>query len=241
MKAALIGYGSMGRLVYEELGSECVVVIAPNGPDCMNNLFEYEKPIDIIIDFSVPANLNMICEYATAHKTPVVIATTGFSAEQKEQIKALSKVVPVLKSTNFSIGSILMNKFIKEVTPLLCDDFDIEVLEKNQSKKDNRSYYMTEGIVDLIEEETNLKPKYDREANASRSGSEIGVHLIKGGSMQPTHEVLYCGENEILSISHTELSPNQFAKGAYNASEWLLTKEAGLYSMEEYIKDKLNK
>ena len=51
MRAALIGYGTMGRLVYEELGSECAVVIAPNGPDCMNNLFEYEKPIDIIIDF----------------------------------------------------------------------------------------------------------------------------------------------------------------------------------------------
>ena len=83
MRAALIGYGTMGRLVYEELGSECAVVIAPNGPDCMNNLFEYEKPIDIIIDFSVPANLNMICEYATNHKTPVVIATTGFNSEQK--------------------------------------------------------------------------------------------------------------------------------------------------------------
>ena len=56
MRAALIGYGTMGRLVYEELGSECAVVIAPNGPDCMNNLFEYEKPIDIIIDFSVKVN-----------------------------------------------------------------------------------------------------------------------------------------------------------------------------------------
>ena len=27
MRAALIGYGTMGRLVYEELGSECAVVI----------------------------------------------------------------------------------------------------------------------------------------------------------------------------------------------------------------------
>ena len=203
----------------------------------MNNLFEYEKPIDIIIDFSVPANLNMICEYAINHKTPVVIATTGFNPEQKKQIKELSKIVPVLKSTNFSIGSILMNKFIKEVTPLLCDDFDIEVVEKNQSRKDNRSYYMTKSIVDLIEEETALNPKYDRESNASRSGNEIGVSLIKGGNMQPTHEVLYCGENEILTISHTELSANQFAKGAYDAALWLLTKSTGLYSMEEYIAD----
>lgn len=59
----------------------------------MNNLFEYEKPIDIIIDFSVPANLNMICEYAINHKTPVVIATTGFNPEQKKQIKELSKII----------------------------------------------------------------------------------------------------------------------------------------------------
>ena len=92
----------------------------------------------------------------------------------------------------------------------------------------------------MIEEETALNPKYDRESNASRSGNEIGVSLIKGGNMQPTHEVLYCGENEILTISHTELSANQFAKGAYDAALWLLTKSTGLYSMEEYIADKLN-
>lgn len=51
MRAALIGYGTMGRLVYEELGSECAVVIAPNGPDCMNNLFEYENQLILLLIF----------------------------------------------------------------------------------------------------------------------------------------------------------------------------------------------
>lgn len=241
MKAALIGYGSMGRLVYEELGSECVVVIAPNGPDCMNNLFEYEKPIDIIIDFSVPDNLNMIYDYASMYKVPVVIATTGYTPQQKEKILKLGELVPVLKSTNFSIGSILMNKFIRDVSPLLCNDFDIEIIEKNQSKKDKRAHFVTNDIIDAIKEGNDLEAKYDRNDDSTRSGKEIGVSIIKGGNMQPSHEVLYCGENEILSISHTELSPNQFAKGAYDAAQWLLNKNPGMYSMDDYIKDMIKK
>lgn len=240
MKAALIGYGTIGKLVYDELGADCVCVIAPNGPDLMNNLYEYDKDIDVIIDFSVPVNLNMISSYAKEHKTPVVIATTGFTKEQRDEILKLSKVVPVLKSTNFSIGSILMNKFLKEASKLLSDDFDIEVIEKNQAKKDKRSYYMTEGIIDILKEETSLNPKYDRNGESSRPGKEIGVHIIKGGNLQSSHEVVYCGENEILSISHTELSHNQFAKGAKEAAYWLLDKKPGLYTMENLIYEKLN-
>lgn len=51
MRAALIGYGTMGRLVYEELGSECAVVIAPNGPDCMNNLLNMKNQLILLLIF----------------------------------------------------------------------------------------------------------------------------------------------------------------------------------------------
>lgn len=241
MKTALVGFGSMGKLVYEELGSECAVVIAPNGPDCMNNLLEYSGKIDVIIDFSVPDNLNMIYEYASLNKIPVIFATTGYSEEQTAKINELSKLVPVLVSSNFSIGSILMNKFIREVTPLLSDSFDIEIVETSKAKKDLRTASTTDCILKIIKKETNLEPMYGRDNKASRAFKEIGVHSIKGGELGSSHEVMYCGDSEILSIKHTELSQSQFAEGAVDAAKWIIGKEPKLYSMEDVILSKLNK
>ena len=111
MRVALIGYGTMGKLIKEELNTEVVCIIAPQSPDLYENIFEYENDIDVILDFSNPANLDMIYQYATSHNTPVVFGTTGFSKEQLKKIKELSKHVPVLKSRNFrESNSILLEE-----------------------------------------------------------------------------------------------------------------------------------
>ena len=64
----------------------------------LTSLYEINEKIDVVIDFSNPANLDMIIDYCTKNHTPVVIATTGYSDEQKAKIKELSKLVPVLWS-----------------------------------------------------------------------------------------------------------------------------------------------
>ena len=51
---------------------------------------------------------------------------------------------------------------------------------------------------------------------------------------------MYCGDSEILSIKHTELSQSQFAEGAVDAAQWIIGKEPKLYSMEDVILSKLN-
>ena len=77
----------------------------------------------------------MICDYAKKNNTPVVIATTGYSDEQKEMIRDLSKYVPVLWSSNYSLGVILLNRLVREITPILKDSFDIEIIEAHHNKK----------------------------------------------------------------------------------------------------------
>ena len=41
MRAAIIGYGQMGKIIKEELGPECVCVIAPQSPDLYSSIYEY--------------------------------------------------------------------------------------------------------------------------------------------------------------------------------------------------------
>ena len=80
---------------------------------CENkSLFDVKEDFDVVIDFSNPANLDMIYDYCKQNKKPVVFATTGYTDEQLAKINDLSKYAPVLRSANFSLGAILLNRLV---------------------------------------------------------------------------------------------------------------------------------
>ena len=91
--------------------------------------------VDVVIDFSNPANLPMVMAYCEENKCPAVIATTGFSDEETAKIQALGREVPVVFSANYSLGINVMKRVVAEITPILEDTFDIEIIEKHHNKK----------------------------------------------------------------------------------------------------------
>ena len=86
MNVAILGAGAMGNVlaqtVKEQGGQVAGMVEARNG----ETLAGLEGPVDVVIDFSNPANLDMLIDYCSANNCPAVIATTGFSDEQKALI-----------------------------------------------------------------------------------------------------------------------------------------------------------
>ena len=92
-----------------------------------------EKP-DVIIDFSVPVSTFNILNYAVNQKVPIVIATTGFTKEQLEEIKVASTLIPIFQSSNMSFDINLMKKIVKEVAKNL-KGTDIEIIETHHKKK----------------------------------------------------------------------------------------------------------
>ena len=91
MQVALVGYGAMNKLVEEELISKGHTISGIVALDQLSNLNEITKPFDLIVDFSSPACLDMSLEYATKNKKALVIATTGYTDEQKQKIYEASK------------------------------------------------------------------------------------------------------------------------------------------------------
>lgn len=52
---------------------------------------------------------------------PLVLCTTGLSEEQIARVSKVSKVTPVLRSANMSLGINTLFKVLKSVAPLLAD------------------------------------------------------------------------------------------------------------------------
>lgn len=235
MKVGLVGYGAMGKIVAELLGDDLACVVAKEYENGLKSLFDYKEKLDCIIDFSNPSNLDMILDYAVVFKTPCVLATTGFSDAQIEKINNASKDIAILRSANFSLGVILMNKLVKEMTAVLKDGFDIEVIEKHHNRKLDAPSGTAKMLISSIEESTNYHTVCGREGISKREPNEIGVHSIRGGSIVGEHEVLFCGNDEVLSIKHEAHSRKIFGVGACKAAKFLKDKKNGLYDMEDIL------
>lgn len=233
MKICVVGYGAMGHIVCELLGDKLAY---PVGLECeYKQLEETDKAFDSIIDFSNPANLDMIIDFAKKYNKPVVFATTGYSEEDLLKIKELSKYVPVLQSANFSLGVILLKRLIKEITPIVKDSFDIEIIEAHHHHKVDSPSGTAKMLLDTVIEATGFTPNYERVGYSPRKPNEIGVHSIRGGSIVGEHEVLFCGEDETITLKHTAQSKKIFATGAIKAAQLLVDMPVGYYDMEDIL------
>lgn len=234
MNVAILGAGAMGNVlaqtVKEQGGQVAGMVEARNG----ETLAALEGPVDVVIDFSNPANLDMLIDYCSANNCPAVIATTGFSDEQKALIAGLSRRVPVVFAANFSLGITVMRRVLAEITPILEKTFDMEVIEKHHNKKLDSPSGTAKMLVAAMNPDHEHEEVNGREGNRKR-GKEIGIHAVRGGTIAGEHEVIFAGEDEILEIKHTAGSKKIFAAGAVTAARFVQTAEPGLYDMENVL------
>lgn len=235
MNVAILGAGAMGKVlsqtVLEQEGAELAGVVEPRNGETLQGL---GNPIDVVIDFSNPANLEMLLDYCSANNCPAVIATTGFTQEQEAKIAELAKQVPVVFAANFSLGITVMRRVLSEIAPILEGAFDMEVIEKHHNKKLDSPSGTAKMLVAALNPDGAYEEVNGREGNRKR-GKEIGIHAIRGGTIAGEHDVIFAGEDEILEIKHTAGSKKIFAAGAVTAARFTQTAAAGLYDMENVL------
>lgn len=240
--------GKMGRvitnLVEEDDNIQIVAGIdaytgVANEYPVFASIKECDVKADAIIDFSVTAAIDDLLDYAVSTKTPVVVCTTGLSANQLEKINEASKSVAVLRSANMSLGINTLMKILKIATDVLADrGFDIEIVEKHHNQKVDAPSGTALALADCINQELNNEYDYtyDRSpVREKRKKKEIGISAVRGGTIVGEHEVIYAGTDEVIEIKHTAYSKAIFAKGAIDAAKFLANKEAGMYDMSDVI------
>ncbi|MEI2988074.1 MAG: 4-hydroxy-tetrahydrodipicolinate reductase [Oscillospiraceae bacterium] len=196
-----------------------------------------EKP-DAIIDYSHPSCLTPLLEYCMTTGTPIVLATTGYSDEQISEIKKASAQIPVFFSWNMSLGINLLVQLAKKATAILGDQFDIEIIEKHHNQKIDAPSGTALMIANAINETRNddMKYTYDRHSQRKkREPNEIGIHAVRGGTIVGVHEVLFAGNDETITISHSAASKTVFAEGSINAAIFVKSQKPGLYDMGSIV------
>lgn len=203
-------------------------------------VFELPEKPDVIIDFSHPSALPDLLSYGKMNNVPLVLATTGYTDEERSQITAASAQIPVFFTFNMSLGINLLVELARKAAQILGSQFDVEIVEKHHNLKKDAPSGTAIMIAEAINEELGGKERfvYDRHSvRKPRDKDEIGLHSIRGGTIVGEHDVIFAGHDEVITLSHSAQSKEVFAAGAVNAAVFLAGKPAGLYAMSDLIKE----
>lgn len=241
--------GKMGHAITDAASkrNDCVIaagvdITVPERTDypVYRTFSEVKEKIDVIIDFSNPVVLDSMLDYAVKNKIPAVICTTGYNKEQIEKIHNTAKEIAVFYSGNMSLGINLLIELSKKAAAVFGNEFDIEIIEKHHNLKldapSGTALMIANGISEI---KSDAEYVYDRHSyRRKRDQKEIGLHSVRGGTIVGEHEVIFAGNDEILTISHSARSKNVFAVGAVNAAVFLAKKPVGMYEMSDLLAEK---
>lgn len=204
---------------------------------------EYGGQGDVLIDFSSPGALSSLLEFGIERQIPLVLATTGYSPEQLEQIKEVSHKIPIFRSGNMSLGINVLMDLVKKAATALGTDFDIEIVERHHNRKVDAPSGTALMLAQAAAEALPYEPEYTYERQSvrrPRDKREIGISSVRGGNIVGDHEVIFAGRDEVIELKHSAMSREVFASGALHAARFLSgRKEPGLYSMSDLVGDLL--
>ena len=202
-------------------------------------LSECNVDADVIVDFSNASAVDGLLDHCAAKGIPVVLCSTGLSEEQLSKVKVTSDKVAILKSANMSVGVNALLKVLKEVSPIFAAaGFDIEIVEKHHNQKLDAPSGTAIALADSINE--SLSGEYDYVYDRStrrekRPVKEIGISAVRGGTIVGDHDVIFAGQDEVVTLSHRAYSRAIFGKGAIEAAKFLAGKGPGMYDMSDVL------
>ncbi len=195
---------------------------------------------DVVVDFSHPSALEPILQYCKKHNTPAVLCTTGYSPEQAQTVEDAARELPVFYSRNMSLGINLLMELARTAESVLGDEFDVEIVEAHHNQKIDAPSGTALMLADAVNgvRENGMKYVYDRHSQRKkREPKELGIHSIRGGTIVGEHQVIFAGQHEVITLSHSAQSKELFAVGAVNAAVFMAGRGPGLYDMGDLIRD----
>jgi len=214
----LCGIGRLGVLVRHEL--------------------PLDQALDVLIDFSSPEGTMAVLPLCVQRRIPLVVATTGHSANQRQEIEAAARHTALLFAPNTSLSVNVLMKLVRQAAEVLRGrGFDVEILERHHRFKKDSPSGTALHFARIVQEamgQTHLQ--HGREGNlGERPGNEIGIHAIRVADNVGEHTIIFSTLGETLELSHRAHSRECYACGALQAAKFLAGKPAGRYTMSDVL------
>lgn len=199
------------------------------------------KDADVVIDFTTPISTVSNIKKATSLKTSYIIGTTGINKKQLTKIKSFSKKIPILMSSNMSLGVNILFNLVQQTASILKDvDYDIEIIETHHKHKVDApsGTALSLGECAALGRKTSLnKTKVmDRtKKNTNRKKGNIGFSVIRGGEIAGEHMVSFISANDRIDLVHKANNRSIFVSGAIEAAIFVSKKKNGFFDMKDLL------
>lgn len=240
--------GRMGQMITGIVAKDSEITIVAgvdtydeqlNDYPVFKTLDDVNVEADVVIDFANCAAVDGLLAWCKDKKIPCVLCTTGLSEAQVSLVDETSKAVAILRSANMSLGINTLIKLLKDAANVFAPaGFDVEVVEKHHRMKLDAPSGTALALADAVNEarDNEYTYVYDRSQRRQiRDDKEIGISAVRGGTIVGEHDVIFAGEDEVITFSHTAYSRAVFAKGAIQAAKFLFDKGPGLYTMADVV------
>ena len=232
---ASAGSASLGRDAGVLAGAD------PLGVEVTSDLAAALAAADVAIDFSQPHATRANIAACRAARKPLLLGTTGFTAEVTEaELEAAARDIPLLVAPNTSLGVALLTALVRTAARALPAEFDIEIIEAHHRMKRDAPSGTALALGRAAGAGRGLAPAEallgaSAPRAAPRRQGEIGFAVVRGGDIVGEHTVLFAGPAEELRLSHRAGDRGVFARGALKAAQWLLSQPPGRYGMSDII------
>ncbi len=198
-----------------------------------------EAKAHVVIDFTTPEVSVEHAKVCAELGVPLVVGSTGFSADAKRAMEDAAKRIPLVMSPNMSVGVNLVIAVAAELAKRLGSDFDVEVLEAHHRNKKDAPSGTAVRLAEELARALGRPPSVLKPARVgaigARTQDEIGVQTLRGGDVVGEHTVYFFGDGERVELTHRASSREQFGRGALRAARWVQGKAPGLYSMADVL------
>ena len=235
----------MGRrlcaLADEDPRLEVAARVDPTDPEAHAALNDVSaQDVDVVIDFSIRAQVVPTATWCGDHGVPLVLGTTGLDVADEDAVQKAASRTPVLDAPNFSVGVNALFALAAQAARMLDDGWDLEVVEAHHRRKVDAPSGTASRLVQVLADarrwdvEATRRPGRDGLVGA-RPSQEIGVHAVRGGDVVGEHTVFYLADGEEIRVSHRAQSRDIFVRGALRAARWIAGREPGRYGMQDVL------
>jgi 4-hydroxy-tetrahydrodipicolinate reductase len=197
-------------------------------------------PAAVTLDFTNAAAALEHLRLAVERRSPIVIGSTGFTAQQQAEMDRLAPRTRCVIAPNMSVGIAVLQQLTRAAAIALGPDFDPEIVEMHHRMKVDAPSGTALALGNTVAQATgrdfSADAVYGREGVVGqRQRKEIGILALRGGDVVGDHTVIFAGLGERIELTHRAQSRECLARGAIRAALWLAQQPVGRYSMSDVL------
>ncbi len=211
-----------------------------NGINLSLNSIKSFRDTHVIIDFTVPNCTMEVLKIASKLKKKVIIGTTGFDKSQEKLIKNYSRIIPILKAGNMSLGINLLMYLTEITSKSLGNNFKSKIFEVHHKHKidypSGTALMLGKGIA--LGKNRNLSNIIGKKFLNKKKfpfSNKLNFNSIRRGEIIGEHEVKFSSGKEVITLNHEAFDRALYSEGALVAAKWIISKEPGLYNMRHLL------